>query len=76
MVPGRQSIEKAEEYYNIVKKEYPNAEFYPLSYDEMDKRINKLYELATNSSYDYVIMTGCGEEQAMWESIKQKLIKR
>ena len=42
----------------------------------MDKRINKLYELAINSSYDYVIMTGCGEEQAMWESIKQKLIKR
>ncbi len=76
VVPGRQSIEKAEEYYNIVKKEYPDAEFYPLSYDEMDKRINKLYELATNSSYDYVIMTGCGEEQAMWESIKQKLIKR
>lgn len=76
VVPGRKSIEKAEEYYNIIKKEYPDAEFYPLSYDEMTKRINKLYELAIESKYDYVIMTGCGEEQAMWESIKQKLIKR
>ena len=76
VVPGRKSIEKAEEYYNIIKKEYPDAEFYPLSYDEMTKRINKLYELAIQSEYDYVIMTGCGEEQAMWESIKQKLIKR
>ncbi|MCR5026616.1 MAG: UDP-N-acetylmuramyl peptide synthase [Methanobrevibacter sp.] len=76
VVPGRKSIEKAEEYYNIIKKEYPDAEFYPLSYDEMTKRINKLYELAIESKYDYVIMTGCGEEQAMWENIKQKLIKR
>ena len=76
VVPGRKSIEKAEEYYNIIKNEYPDAEFYPLSYDEMTKRINKLYELAIESEYDYVIMTGCGEEQAMWENIKQKLIKR
>ena len=67
VVPGRESIEKAEEYYNIIKEEYPDAEFYPLSYEEMTKRI---------TDYDYVIMTGCGEEQAMWESIKQKLIKR
>ena len=76
VVPGRKSIEKAEEYYNIIKKEYPDADFYPLSYDEMAKRIDKLYELAVESDYDYVIMTGCGEEQAMWESIKQKLIRR
>nr|WP_303737751.1 hypothetical protein [Methanobrevibacter millerae] len=75
VVLGRKSITKAEEYYNIIKEEYPDAEFYPLSY-EMDKRIQKLYELAIESEYDYVIMTGCGEEQAMWESIKQKLIKR
>ena len=76
VVPGRKSIAKAEEYYNIIKEEYPDAEFYPLSYEEMAKRIQKLYELAVESEYDYVIMTGCGEEQAMWESIKQKLIKR
>ena len=76
VVPGRKSIEKAEEYYNIIKEEYADAEFYPLSYDEMDKRIAKLTELALDSKYDNVIMTGCGEEQAMWEAIKQKLIKR
>ena len=74
VVPGRKSIEKAEEYYNIIKKEFPDAEFYPLSYDEMTKRINKLSDLAVESEYDYVIMTGCGEEQAMWENIKQKII--
>ncbi|WP_405303431.1 Mur ligase family protein [Methanobrevibacter sp.] len=74
VVPGRKSIDKAREYYEIMKKEYPDAEFYPLSYDEMDVRIEKLTELARNSSYDYVIMTGCGEEQAMWERIKRKLI--
>ena len=74
VVPGRKSIDKARDYYEIIKKEYPDAEFYPLSYDEMDVRIEKLTELARNSNYDYVIMTGCGEEQAMWERIKRKLI--
>ena len=76
VVPGRRSIKKAEEYYNIIKDEYPDAEFYPLSYDEMDVRIEKLNELARNSDYKYVIMTGCGEEQAMWEGIKNKMINR
>ena len=74
VVPGRKSIDKAREYYEIMKKEYPDAEFYPLSYDEMDIRIEKLSELARSSNYDYVIMTGCGEEQAMWERIKRNLI--
>ena len=74
VVPGRKSIEKAHEYYEIIKQEYPDAEFYPLSYEEMDTRIEKLTELARNSDYGYVIMTGCGEEQAMWERIKRNLI--
>lgn len=74
VVPGRNSVEIAEKYYNQIKDEF-NSEFYPLSSDDMDLRINKLTELAENSDYDYVIMTGCGEEQAMWENIKQKLIK-
>ncbi|MEE1129603.1 MAG: Mur ligase family protein [Methanobrevibacter sp.] len=76
VVPGRESIDKAREYYEIVKKEFPDAEFYPLSYEEMDKRIEKLTDLARSSQYDYVIMTGCGEEQAMWERIKQNMINR
>ena len=76
VVPGRKSLEKAEEYYEIIKKEYADAEFYSLSYDEMDVRIDKLTELAINSKYKYVIMTGCGEEQAMWEQIKTKIINR
>lgn len=42
----------------------------------MAVRIEKLAELALDSEYGYVIMTGCGEEQAMWEEIKKKLIKR
>lgn len=76
VVPGRRSIEKAEEYYNIIKRDFPDAEFYPLGYDKMDERIEKLNQLARNSEYKYVIMTGCGEEQAMWEEIKKKMISR
>lgn len=51
-------------------------DFYPLSYDKMDERIRKLVDLAETSDYNYVIMTGCGEEQEMWENIKQKLINK
>lgn len=40
------------------------------------KRIKKLVDLAKTSDYGYVIMTGCGEEQEMWENIKQKLINK
>ena len=76
VVPGRKSIEKAKEYYNIISEEYDNADFYPLSYDKMDERIRKLVDLAETSDYNYVIMTGCGEEQEMWENIKQKLINK
>jgi len=76
VVPGRTSISKAEEYYNIIKKDFPDAEFYPLSSEEMGKRIDKLTDLAVNSDYDYVIMTGCGEEQAMWEEIKKNMVNR
>ena len=42
----------------------------------MDERIRKLVDLAETSDYNYVIMTGCGEEQEMWENIKQKLINK
>ena len=76
VVPGRKSIDKAREYYEIIKEEYPDAEFYPLSYDEMDVRIARLIELARNSEYKYVIMSGCGEEQAMWEQIKRGLMDK
>ena len=64
VVPGRHSIKKAEEYYNIIKQDFPDAEFYPLSYEEMDVRIEKLKQLARNSDYKYVIMTGCGGKKS------------
>ena len=76
VVPGRTSIKKAEEYCEIIRKDYDEVDFYPLSYEEMDKRIEKLTSLALNSRYDYVIMSGCGEEQAMWEEIKKNMINR
>lgn len=76
VVPGRKSVKKAEEYYNLIKKEFDNVDFYPLSYKEMDVKIKKLTELATHSNYDYVMMSGCGEEQAMWEKIKRNIVNR
>ena len=45
-------------------------------FKNLDERIKKLVDLAKTSDYGYVIMTGCGEEQEMWENIKQKLINK
>ena len=70
VVPGRKSVEKAEEYYNIIKKEFESAEFIPMEYN-LDERSSKVTDLAKNSKYDYVIVTGCGEEIAFWERIKR-----
>ena len=72
VVPGRKSSKKAKQYYDIIAREFDNTEFY----DKIDKRVEKLVDLAKTSNYDYVIMTGCGEEQEMWENIKQKLINQ
>nr|WP_294999010.1 Mur ligase family protein [uncultured Methanobrevibacter sp.] len=75
IVPGRHSVKKAEEYYEIIKKEFDSAEFYPLPYEKLDARIEKLTQLAKDSKYNYIIMTGCGEEQSMWEEIKMNFKK-
>ena len=72
VVPGRKSSKKAKQYYDVIAREFDNTEFY----DKIDKRVEKLVDLAKTSDYDYVIMTGCGEEQEMWENIKQKLINQ
>ena len=74
VVPGRESIEAAREYYEIIKTKLP-AEFYPVSHEDMDKRINKIQQLVKESSYQYVMVSGCGPEQYMWGNLKSKLKK-
>ena len=71
VIPGRKSVEKAEEYYKIIEKEFDSTEFIPIPYDEMNKRISTITDLSKNSAYDYVIITGCGEEIAFWQGIKK-----
>jgi len=69
VVPGRESIEAARNYYNILKKSLP-ADFYPLSHEDMEKRIDKIRELVEESPFKYVIVSGCGPEQYMWGNLK------
>ncbi len=72
VIPGRESVEIGKEYYNQIKDEF-DSEFYPFPYEEMDKRINGIVDLVGKSQYKNIIITGCGEEQAMWEEIKNKI---
>lgn len=73
VVPGRESVEIAEKYYNEIKDEF-NVDFIGINL-EMDERTSKLEDLVRNSDYDHIIMSGCGEEQLMWETVKRKLSK-
>lgn len=74
VVPGRKSVEIAEKYYNEIKDEF-NSDFIPINTD-LDKKISQLEELIRNSKYNNIIISGCGEEQLMWEPIKKKLAKK
>jgi len=71
VVPGRESVTAAENYYNILKESL-TADFYPLSYEDMDKRIDKIQELVNESSYKYIIVSGCGPEEYMWGNLKSR----
>lgn len=73
VLPGRTSIEAAQEYYNQIQEEF-TSEFYPLEFD-FETRINKIIDLVRKSDCKYVIITGCGEEIDLWEGIKKKLKK-
>lgn len=69
VVPGRESVEAARAYYEILKKSLP-ADFYSLSHEDMQKRINKIQDLIIASPNKYVIVSGCGPEDYMWGNLK------
>jgi hypothetical protein len=72
VVPGRESVEAAQRYYEIIKDSLP-ADFHPLSHEDMQYRIDKIGELIKESKYPYVLVSGCGPEQYMWGNLKSKL---
>ncbi|WP_303234847.1 Mur ligase family protein [Methanosphaera cuniculi] len=72
VIPGRVSVDIARSYYEQMKKEGLNCTFYPIEYD-FEKRINEIIKLTQKSEYDNVLITGCGEEQAVWDDVKNKL---
>ncbi|MDR2873243.1 MAG: UDP-N-acetylmuramyl peptide synthase [Methanobrevibacter sp.] len=70
VLPGRESVKMAKYCYDILKESY-NVCFYPI--EELNNRIIKIHEIILSSDADYVIASGCGEEQRMWESIKENV---
>lgn len=74
VIPGRVSVDIAKEYYNKIKESNINATFCPIEYD-FDKRIDSIMDLTKKSEYKYIIISGCGEEHAMWNVILNKLKK-
>lgn len=72
VVPGRESVDAALRYYEVIKEKL-HAEFYPVSQEDMDKRIEKIRELVGKSSHKYIMVSGCGPEQYMWGNLKTKL---
>lgn len=71
IMPGRVSSEISEEYYNKIKDQF-NTEYCPVEFD-FEKRINKVMDLIKNSEYNYIIISGCGEEILFWDKLKNKI---
>ncbi len=72
VVPGRSSVEAAEGYYEKIN-EILDANFYPITYEDMDKRRSKIIDLILNSPHKYIIVSGCGPEHYMWAELKSEL---
>lgn len=72
IVPGRTSIDAAETYYNQIKNEF-NANFSPCENKEIEKRVISIEKLIKESKYKNIIITGCGDEQLIWEQLKSKI---
>ncbi|WP_455644745.1 Mur ligase family protein [Methanosphaera sp.] len=72
VVPGRVSVKAAENYYNQIKSVNSNVKFSAIDYD-FEKRITGIMDLIEKSEYEYILVTGCGEEQVVWNQIKNRL---
>ncbi|WP_069592830.1 Mur ligase family protein [Methanosphaera sp. WGK6] len=72
VVPGRVSVKAAENYFNQIKLLNTNVEFSAIDYN-FEKRITGIMDLIEKSEYKYIIVTGCGEEQVVWNQIKNRL---
>lgn len=70
-VPGRNSIEQAEKYANKLKEEF-DVDFYPLSSHDLSKRVDDVIELALNSQFTSIFISGCGEEHKFWANMINK----
>ena len=74
VMPGRTSLDAAEEYYNQLKDDY-DATYVPIEFD-FQQRINKIIEIINNSEYDSIFISGCGEEIVFWDELKKEIKKR
>lgn len=74
VLPGRVSLDAANEYYEILKEDY-DSEYYPVEFD-FQQRIDKIIELINSSEYDSIFISGCGEEIVFWDELKKAIKKR
>lgn len=74
VLPGRVSVNVAQKYYKKIKDNNLNAEFHPVDYD-FSKRVNKIVDLINKSKFKYIIVSGCGEEHAVWNKTLE-ILKR
>jgi len=72
VVPGRTSVKAARDYYEKISK-FLDAKFYPLPYEDMPKRREKIIQIIHDTPYKYMIVTGCGPEHYMWAELKSEL---
>ncbi len=74
VLPGRISEKAAKEYFDEMVEKNIEAEFHQVEYS-FSKKVELIKDLISNSKFKYILVSGCGEEQALWEKIKILLKK-
>ncbi len=74
VLPGRVSQKASKKYFDHMIDSGLNADFHLVDYD-FTKKIELIKNLISKSKFKYILVSGCGEEQALWEKIKNLLKK-
>lgn len=66
VMPGRENVKIGRFYYNKVKSIF-NSELFEI--EELEDRIKEVINIINKSEYEYILITGCGDEHKFWAKL-------
>lgn len=69
--PGRESVKAAKAYYEILREKL-DAEFYPISNENLSEKMDQIIQIIINSPHHKIMVSGCGPEHELWARLKSR----